>query len=104
VTLRLPMKARRVAGVDPWKELHKHVNELYWGDRERSGPPAAGVTMYRGVVIVGCVLAQKPEVAGELFLRTGGSWTWDDKQPEVARALAEQLRLAADALEKEAGS
>lgn len=104
MTLHLPKDARRVAGLDPWEELHKHVNELYWGDRERNGPPAAGVTPYRGVVIIGCVLAQKPDVAGELFLRTGGSWTYDDKQPEVARALAEQLREAADALERKAGS
>lgn len=74
------------------------------GDREQSGPPATKVTMYRGVVIIGCVLAKKPDVAGELFLRTGGSWTFDDTQPEVARALAKQLRLAADTLEKEAGS
>lgn len=104
MTLRLPKEAREVAGLDPWEELHKHVNELYWGDRERNGPPAAGVTPYRGVAIVGCVLAKKGGVAGELSLRTGGSWTYDDTQPEVARALADQLRAAADALEKEAGS
>ncbi len=101
---RLPKDARRVSGLDPWKELHKHVNELYWGDRERDGPPAAKATAYRGVVIIGCVIAQNQELGGQLMLKTGGSWTWDDKEPEVARALAEQLRAAADALEREAGS
>jgi hypothetical protein len=103
-SIRPPKDARRVSGVDPWKELHKHVNELYWGDRERDGPPAAKPTAYRGVVIVGCVIAQNPELGGEFMLKTGGSWTWDDKEPEVARALAEQLRAAADRLEREAGS
>lgn len=104
MTLRLPKDARKAPGLNPWEELHKHVNELYWGDRERNGPPAAGVTPYRGVVVIGAVIAVKPGVAGELVLKTGGSWTFDDKQPEVARALAEQLREAADALEREAGS
>lgn len=102
--LRLPKNHRGVVGIDPWKELRKHVNELYWGDREREGPPAAKVTMYRGVVVLGAVITKDPGVAGVLSLRTGGAWTWDDKQPEVARALAEQLREAADALEKEAAS
>src|SRR5688572_5800459 len=68
VTLRVPKDGRMVPGVDPWKELHKHVNELYWGDRDRDGPPAAKVTMFRGVVVIGCVLAKRNEVAGELFL------------------------------------
>lgn len=101
---RLPQDARRVAGAQPWLELKKHVNELYWGDRERDGPPAAKPTAYRGVVVIGCVIAEKPGLAGDLVLRTGGAWTFDDQQPEVAIALAEQLRAAADALEKEAGS
>jgi hypothetical protein len=104
MNIRLPAKARGVMGVDPWLELKKHVNELYWGDRERDGPPAAKLTMFRGVVVIGAVIKQEPGIAGELYLGTGGAWTWDDKQPEIARALAEQLRLAADALEKEAGS
>jgi len=104
MTLRLPSDARMVPGVDPWNELQKHVNELYWGDRERSGPPAAKATAYRGVVVIGCVLARKPGIAGGLVLSTGGAWTFDDHQPEVARALAEQLREAADALEREASS
>lgn len=104
MTLRLPKDAREVPGVDPWVELKKHVNELYWGDRERDGPPAAGVTAYRGVVVIGAVIAKEPGFAGELFLRTGGAWSFDDKQPEVALALAEQLREAADALERDAGS
>lgn len=102
--IRLPKNARPAPGFDPWKELRKHVNELYWGDRDRDGPPAVKPTAYRGVVIVGCVIARNPALAGELMLKTGGSWTWDDKQPEVARALAEQLRAAADQLEREAGS
>jgi hypothetical protein len=104
MTIRMPKNGRGRPGFNPWEELHKHVNELYWGDRERSGPPAAKDTAYRGVVIIGCVIAQKNGVAEELVLRTGGSWTWDDKQPEVAIALAEQLREAADRLEREAGS
>lgn len=104
MTIRLPKDARQAPGVNPWEELHKHVNELYWGDREQSGPPAAKPTAYRGVVVIGCVIAQRPGFAGELSLETGGSWTFDDKQPEVARALAEQLRAAADALDREAGS
>ncbi len=104
MTLKLPDAARRVLGFDPWRELKRHVNELYWGDRELDGPPAAKDTAYRGVVIVGCVLQQRPGFAGELFLKTSGAWVWDDKQPEVALALAEQLRIAADRLEKEAGS
>lgn len=104
MTVRPPKDARRVAGAKPWAELQKHVNELYWGDRECSGPPAAKPTAYRGVVVIGCVIAEKPGFAGELFLTTGGSWTFDDQQPEVARALAAQLREAADALDREAGS
>jgi hypothetical protein len=100
----MPKDAKRVTGAQPWREPHKHVNELYWGDRECTGPPAAGVTPFRGVVLVGCVLAQRDDLAGELVLRTGGVFTFDDKQPEVARALAEQLRETADALEREAGS
>ena len=88
----------------PWVECKKHANEMYWGDRDRDGPPAAKETMFRGAVVIGCVIMQKPGVAGQLFLRTGGAWTIDDKEPEVARALAQQLRATADALEKEAGS
>jgi len=102
--IRLPKDARRVSGAQPWVELHKHVNELYWGDRDRDGPPAAKPTAFRGVVVIGCVVVQAPGVAGELALGTGCAWTWDDKNPEVARALAEQLREAADALDREAGS
>lgn len=104
MNLRLPKDAKRIPGLDPWQELGKHVNELYWGDRERTGPPAAGVTPYRGVVIVGCVMAQKPGIAGELYLRTGGAWTFDDTQPEVAKALAAALRDAADVLDREGGA
>ena len=98
------MNPHGVVGVSPWKELRKHVNELYWGDRECEGPPAAKETAYRGIVVIGCVITQAPGIAGALELRTGGAWTWDDKEPEVARALAEQLRAAADALEREASS
>jgi hypothetical protein len=104
VTLRMPKDARLAPGFDPWRELKKHVNELYWGDRERDGPPAAKNTAFRGVVVLGAVIAQKDEPGGELVLRTGGAWTFDDQQPEVARALAESLRAAADSLEREAGS
>ncbi len=104
MTLRLPKNARQVPGFEPWLELKKHVNELYWGDRERDGPPAAADTAYRGVVVLGCVIGQKPGFAGEIVLRTGGAWTFDDQEPEVARALAEALRDAADSLEREAGS
>ena len=102
--LRLPKDARRVPGLDPWGELKKHVNELYWGDRERDGPPPVKATAYRGVVIIGAVIGQQPGIAGELMLATGAAWTFDDKQPEVAFALAEQLREAADQLEREASS
>lgn len=102
--LRLPKDARRVPNVDPWEELHKHVNELYWGDREQNGPPAAKATAYRAVAVIGCVIAEKPGFAGELVLSTGGSWTFDDQQPETALALAAQLREAADMLERKAGS
>jgi hypothetical protein len=104
MTLRLPKDARKAPDAKPWEELQKHANELYWGDRERSGPPAAAVTPFRGVVLIGCVMAQRNDLAGELVLRTGGVFTFDDKQPEVARALAEQLRETADALDREAGS
>ncbi len=103
MVLRLPKNARELVGVNPFAELGAHVNELYWGDRERTGPPAAGPTPFRGVVVIGCILQKRPGVAGELSLVTGGSWTFDDQQPEVARALAEQLRAAADELEREAG-
>ncbi len=104
MTLRLPKETRRAPGFDPWKELHKHANELYWGDREQSGPPAAKPTAYRAIAVIGCVIAEKHGFAGELVLSTGGSWTFDDEQPETALALAAQLREAADALEREAGS
>lgn len=57
-TLKLPKDARRAPGAKPWLELKKHVNELYWGDRERDGPPAAKPTAYRGVVVIGCVIAE----------------------------------------------
>jgi hypothetical protein len=102
VSLKKPPQARGVMGIDPWAECKKISLEMYWGNRE--GPPATKLTMFRGCVVVGCVLRQKPGIDGELFLSTGGSWTIDDKQPEVARALAEQLRATADQLEKEAGS
>ncbi len=102
--LHLPKDARRLTGVKPWDELQKHVNELYWGDRECDGPPAAKPTAYRGVVVIGCVITVAPGLAGALELRTGGAWTFDDKEPEVARALAAQLREAADQLERDAGS
>jgi hypothetical protein len=104
VTIKLPKDGREVHGAKPWTELQKHVNELYWGDRECAGPPAAKPTAYRGVCVIGVVIAKRPDFAGELELRTGGAWTFDDEQPEVARALAQQLRDAADALEREAGS
>lgn len=104
MTLRLPKNARQAPGADPWGECKKHCNEMYWGDRERDGPPAAKDTAFRGVVVIGCVIAQRPGLAGELVLRTGGAWTVDDTQPEVALALAEQLRETADRLEREAGS
>lgn len=104
MSLHVPKNARGVAGVNPWKELRRHVNELYWGDRERTGPPAAKATIYRGVVVIGAVITGEPGLLGALSLRTGGAWTWDDKEPAVARALAEQLREAADALDREAGS
>lgn len=104
MTIHMPKNPRGVVGVHPWKELRRHVNELYWGDRDCDGPPAAADTMYRGVVVIGAVITQAPGIAGVLQLRTGGAWTWDDKQPEVAHALAEQLREAADALDREAGS
>lgn len=102
--LRNPDKAREVPGADPWGECQKHVNEMYWGDRDCYGPPPAKDTMFRGVVVVGAVIGRKGGFAGELVLRTGGAWTFDDKQPEVAQALAEQLREVADALDREAGS
>lgn len=102
--IRPPKNMRPVPGLDPWVELQKHANELYWGHRECVGPPAMKDTAYRAVAVLGCVIGQKPGIAGELVLRTGGAWTFDDQQPEVARALAEQLREAADALEREAGS
>ena len=42
------------------------MNELYWGDRECDGPPAAKDTMYRGVVVIGCIITQAPGLAGVL--------------------------------------
>jgi hypothetical protein len=102
MTLKKPPKARGVVGVDPWAECKKLSMTMYWGNPD--GPPATKLTMFRGCVVIGCVMAQKPGIDGELCLRTGGSYTIDDKQPEVARALAEQLRETADALEREAGS
>lgn len=104
MTLRLPKDARKAPESRPWEECRKHVNELYWGDRERTGPPAAKVTPFRAIAVIGCVLAQENTLAGELVLQTGGAWSFDDSQPEVAKALAEALRDAADALDREAGS
>ncbi len=102
MSLKKPPKARGVMGVDPWVECKKISQEMYWGNPD--GPPATKLTIFRGAVVVGCVLRQKPGIDGELFLSTGGAWTIDDKQPEVALALAKQLRATADALEKEAAS
>lgn len=102
MTLKKPKHARGVMGVDPWEECKKISLEMYWGNP--NGPPATKPTMFRGAVVVGCVLRQEPGIDGKLFLSTGGSWTIDDQEPEVARALAEQLRATADALEREAGS
>lgn len=104
MTIRLPNNAKMRPGFNPWVELKKHVNELYWGDREREGPPAAKATAYRSIVVLGCVITQDSSFAGELMLTTGGAWAFDDKQPETALALADALRSAADALEKEVGS
>ena len=100
----MPKNGRQAPGSEPWIECKKHANEMYWGDRECDGPPAVKDTMFRGVVVIGCVLAQKAGIAGELVLQVGGAWAFDDKQPEVARALAAQLRATADKLEREAGS
>lgn len=103
MNLRLPKNARRAPESKPWQECRKHVNELYWGDREREGPPAAKVTPFRAVAVIGCVMAAK-NLTGELVLQTGGAWSFDDSQPEVAKALAAALRAAADELDREAGS
>lgn len=103
MSLKKPKNARGVMGINPFEECKAIAQTMYWGNPE--GDPARGTpTKWRGAVVIGCVLAQKPGIDGELFLRTGGSWSIDDKQPEVAYALAAQLRATADALEKEAGS
>lgn len=103
MTLKKPPKSRGVMGVDPWAKCKAIAQEMYWGNPE-GDPAKVKPTIFRGAVVVGCVLAQKPGIDGELFLRTGGSWTIDDQQPEVALALAAQLRETADRLEREAGS
>lgn len=102
MNLKPPKDAREVHQTQPFEPLKRIANELYWGNPE--GVPAGHISQWRGVVVIGCVLAKKPGAFGELFLKTGGAWTVDDKEPEVSRALAEQLRDAADRLEREAGS
>lgn len=99
--LRLPPGAKCSYREQPFEPLKRVANELYWGNPE--GTPSGHVSPWRGVVVVGCIMAKGLGVAGEVFLRTGGAWSVDDKNPEVSRALAEQLRACADRLEREAG-
>jgi hypothetical protein len=99
---RLPKDARRRPDAKPWQECKKAVNKLYYGDENIDAPPGKD-SMFRGVVVVGCVLAERT-VGGELVASTGGAYTFDPQEPGYALALAAQLRAMADALEREAGS
>lgn len=103
MTLKKPKNAKGLVGINPFDECKAIAQTMYWGNPE-GDPSKVKPSKWQGVVVIGCVLMQKPELDGELFLRTGGSWTINDQSPEVARALAEQLRETADALEREAGS
>lgn len=99
---RLPKDARRRPDAQPWRECKKAVNKLYYGDENIDEGPGK-TSMFRGVVVVGCVLAA-PEPGGDLIASTGGAYTYDPQEPRYALALAGQLRELADALEREAGS
>lgn len=101
MSLRPPKDAKASYQAAPFEPLKRIANELYWGNPE--GTPSGHVTPWRGIVIVGCVMAKEPGALSEIFLRTGGAWSVDDKNPDVSRALAEQLRACADKLEREAG-
>lgn len=100
MSLKLPDDARRRPGLDPEKELRKVCNKLYYGDENRTEGPGTA-TMFRGVVCVGAVLAV-PIAGGDPMISIGASYTFDDSEPDYALALAEHLRLVADALEKAA--
>lgn len=98
---QLPKNAKARPGADPWRECKRVANWLYYGDAEIDDGPGEP-TMFRGVVVVGVVLALDKD--GETCARTGGVWTFDPKEPRYALALAEQLRATADRLEREAAS
>lgn len=98
----LPDNARRRSGLDPQSELQKVCNKLYWGDENKSSGPGEA-TMFRGVVCVGAVLSV-PDPGGDPVISIGAAFTFDDREPEYARALASHLRLVADRLDKEAAS
>lgn len=99
---RLPKDARRRPDSKPWVECKKAVNKLYYGDENVDDGPGKD-SMFRGVVVVGCVLAS-PEPGGELVAVAGGAWVYDPNEPRYASVLAARLRLLADELDREAGS
>ena len=99
---RLPKNAKRRYHAKPWEESQKAVNKLYWGDENISSGPGK-TSMFRGVVVVGCVLSE-PTPGGDMVATAGGAWTFDPQEPRYALVLAERLRLLADELEREAGS
>lgn len=100
--IRLPPNTRRRANQFPGEELKKACNKLYYGDENISEPPGKD-SMFRGVVVVGAVLAV-PEPGGDPVVTCGGLWTVDPTEPEYCRMLANYLRELADTLEREAGS
>ena len=99
---RLPKNARRRPDAKPWTECKKAVNKLFYGDESIDAPPGKD-SMFRGVVVVGCVLAE-PTLGGEMVATAGGAWAYDTQEPRYALVLAARLRLLADELEREAGS
>jgi len=99
---RLPKDAKRRRNSRPWDECQKAMNKLYYGDENINDGPGKE-SMFRGVVVMGVVLAQ-PEPGGELVASAGGTWVFDPREPRYALVLAERLRLLADELEREAAS
>lgn len=61
--LKKPKQARGVMGVNPWARLEAISRELFWGNPE-GDPARKAPTIYRGAVVVGCVLRQKPGLDG----------------------------------------
>lgn len=102
--MSIPKDYRRTHCADPWLECVKAKNRLFYGDENHvEGSGNAKTTIYRGVVVLGCVLRAR-DFTGESFAVAGGAYGYDPRNPEYLKVMAAQLRQTADDLERLAGS